>query len=56
MNLKKIDPKQIESIDVLKEKSAIEKFGKKGGKWRSYREYKLTDAEKNAVHVIGYAK
>ncbi len=54
--LEKIDPKQIESIDVLKEKSAIEKFGKKGENGVVIVNTKLTDAEKNAVHVIGYAK
>lgn len=54
--LEKIDPKQIESIDVLKEQSAIEKYGKKGENGVVIVNTKFTDAEKNTVHVVSYAK
>ncbi len=52
--LDKIDPEQVESIDVLKDKAAIEKYGEKGKSGVVMVKTKLANSETNAVHVVAY--
>ncbi len=52
----KINPEQIESVTVLKDKSAIEKFGEMGKNGVIVVKTKLAEADNNIVHVVGYQK